>query len=432
MADLAQLQTALRNADAAGDTEAARILAAEIGKAQSGRVTFGDVGNQALADIKAVPGKVWNAAKEIAQIPGRAAGAVQQYEQTGEYNPAPFMEAATLASPASAAMRAGERMIPGAGKALLHERAAIPSAEALKEAAEAGYKRAGDMGVDIAASAIKNFSGSVRGELEKDGVFDVLAPKTFAILKKLEAPPDGAVASLQNINTIRKTLRNAARDFANPTEQMAAKRAIDRLDEFTAAIPEKDIVAGPAAAAFKELEAARGNYAAAKRSDKITGAQERAELNAAVSNSGQNVGNATRQRIRDILVRPKEAAGYSSEELAKMEDVARGSLASNLTRGAGNLLGGGGGLGAMVSASIGAASGSALAGPFGAAGAAAPAVGYGLKKISNALTGRQVNQLDDLVRTRSPLFEQTPMNMTAISPEKRAAIIRLLALEQQQ
>jgi hypothetical protein len=345
---------------------------------------------------------------------------------------------AALATPAPTAMRAGERAIPGVARSMTPQKPVVPTAEALKEAAEAGYGQAAEMGVTVTAGSVKNLGGAIQAELEKSGVFAELAPKTFSILNKLQSPPEGAVATLANLETARKALGHAAGDFTNKTEQLAASRAIAGIDDFVTNVPAEGVVAGPAAAAGQVLKDARGDYAAAMRSNKITGdldtaytgVAERAGLNAAVANSGQNVANSIRQRTRDLLTRPKEARGYSEAELGQAERVARGTFPMNATRFTGNLLGGGGGLGAALTGTIGAAAGGAAAGniPGAVIGATLPAIGFGLKKAEASLTKRELNKLDEMVRKRSPLFEalEKNPNMAVADPGRRMMLIRAL------
>src|SRR6185437_7641069 len=95
---------------------------------------------------------------------------------------------------------------------------------------------------------------------------------------------------------------------------------------------------------------ARGNYAAALRSERLSTAVEKAELQAGGANSGQNIDNATRQQIKSILNSPKSRRGYSGEELRQMQRIVQGTFAGDAARYIGNLLGGGGGLGTVVTA----------------------------------------------------------------------------------
>lgn len=454
MADLDRLQRALVAADAAGDVDASRSFAAAIRQAQppAKRKPFNvlpfsedEAGNVSFDSDAGIVGAI----KRAVTLPGDVF--------TGRVDPnSPEVaerafEFATTASPAGVAARAGERAIPGVMKALRKPEVEPPSAEALKQASSASYDRARNMGVEYPSEAVKNLADETRRALESEGILAELTPKTFKILSKLNEPPEGSFVTVSGIDAARRALGHAAADFANPTEQLAARQAMERLDEFLmggnaagsvarTASPEGASlqIAGPGGDPAAEKVAqlirdARGNYAAAKRSERLTGAQDRAELNAAVANSGQNIDNQLRQRMRDILTRPKEARGYSKEELGQIEQIARGTPATNTARFVGNLLGGGGGLGAVVSGGAGGLSGAAFGGPAGAIiGAGVPAVGYGSKKLASALVNRQIGKVNESVRRRSPLYEQilseTPME--AISPERRAALVRALLLSE--
>jgi hypothetical protein len=308
-----------------------------------------------------------------------------------------------------------------------------PSAEALKSASKAGYEAVKGMGVDYASEAVSNLSSSLRRGLENDGIIRELAPKTHAVIDKLGAAPPNSVAPLSGLEAARRTFGHAAKDFANPTEQLAAKRAQEGLEGFIGAPPDGAVAGGQEASAKSAataLGAARENYAAAKRSERLSGVADTADLNAAVSHSGQNLDNALRQRVRSILTNPKQRAGFSSKELAALEGVARGTPSRNALRFVGNLAGGGGGLGAVASGATSGVVGTAAGGPLMGviAGAAVPATGIAAKKLANALTSKALSRADELVRQRSPLYEQILKNAppTRVEPTNSAALVRAL------
>lgn len=345
------------------------------------------------------------------------------------------LEFATTFSSPSPAIRAGDRAIPGASLAMKKANVEPPSAEALKQAARVGYDQVRDAGVDYSAASVQNLARATQAELEKDGILKELAPKSFSILDKLTNAPDGSVAPISGIEAARRAFGNAAKDFANPTEQLAAKRAMEGLDRFVMDPDPSSVVAGAAGEAGSVLKAARGNYAAAKRSGSLTGVQEAAELRAAAANSGQNVGNSVRSRIASLLLKPKEAAGFTEAEIGQLNKVARGSRTANTTRVIGNLLGGGGGLGAGFTAAAGAGAGAMTGSPAATvAGAALPLVGAASKQISNILTERALAVADKMTRARSPLYQrmQDEAPLEVISPEVRAALVKALLLQQQQ
>ncbi|MGM4987425.1 hypothetical protein [Tardiphaga sp. 841_E9_N1_2] len=360
---------------------------------------------------------LYDAAKSAVTLPGDVMTGKAQVPQSenmpgGESTKdiGRVVDMATLGSPM--APKASPTM---AGKAV------VPTTQELKEASKGGYNAARDLGVEIKPESVSVLGEKIGAVLNEKGVDATLAPKTFSILGKLANPPTESVATVSNLETLRRSLGHAAKDFANPTEQLAARRAMEHLDDYLAALPAEDVIRGSAPEASKILSEARGNYAAAKRSEQITEAAEAADLNAAAANSGQNIGNATRQRVKSILASDKKSAGYSPEELAQMERVVRGTKTGNLSRIAGNLMGGGGGLGAYVAGAGGyAATGNPL-------GLAIPVVGAGLKKISNMSTDRQIRILEEMTRARSPLAKSRPGPSVSSAEElKRAAIARAM------
>ena len=96
-------------------------------------------------------------------------------------------------------------------------------------------------------------------------------------------------------------------------------------------------------------------------------------MQAASANSGHNLENALRQRMRSVLTSPKLSRGLNSDERSAIEGFVRGGPVTNVVRHIGNYLGGGGGLGHLITTGAGAA----VAGVPGAI--AAPAAGLALK-----------------------------------------------------
>lgn len=339
-----------------------------------------------------------------------------------------------IASPVSAATRAASTVVPGTLKTLTRGQPKVPTAQELKAASSAGFDQARNLGVDYSAEAVKSMGDDIARSLEADGFFAELAPKTHSILSRLKEPPEGSVSSLDNLVTLRKTLQEAG-GSSDPTERAAASRAINALDDFIAQADPSSVVAGPAPAASALLQDARGNYAAAMRSGRVTGAEDAAERSAAAAGSGLNIDNRRRQLLNSILNKPKERRGYSQEELALIEEIVRGKFGTNAARWLGNFLGGGGGLGAQGPAAVGGALGSLVGGWPGAAIGAAipPAIGAALRAAAGKSTERQISRLDELIRKRSPLYQKATENppvLEGIHPEIRALLTRALMAQQ--
>ena len=417
-----------------GLAPALHAKAVEAGKGMPGGSYSGGVlpftrdaeGNVAFDINAGIPGAI----KRALTLPGEVyKGEVDPMSPEGMDR---AIEMGTVVSPVNPAIRAGDRAIPGMASARRPVKVEPPSAERLKAVGSAGFDAAREMGVDYSAPAVAKMATGIRAELEKDGILAELAPKTFQILAKLENPPEGGVAPLVGLEAARRAFGNAAKDFSNPTEQLAAKRIMERLDEFVTARDPSTVVAGPATAAANVIEEARANYAAGKRSDRITGATEKAEGRAKATGSGANIDNAIRQRIETLLQNPKQAAGFTSEERRLLKLVSNGSATRNAVRRLGNMLGGGGGLGAVVAGGAGGIAGGAMGGPAGVLlGVGAPLVGMTARAVANAGTRRAARRVDLATRRRSPLYRQMQEEAGTIvpNPELRSALSRML-LEQ--
>ena len=283
---------------------------------------------------------------------------------------------------------------------------AAPSVEQLDAVAKAGFQRPEIAELEIKPAAAQTWADGVRANLTESGIDENLAPKTWAILRGFDKAPPGATITGKNLQSLRRTFGRAA-GTPDPSERKAATAAIDLLDKFVAKVPPEAVLNGEPDKVAMIWNEARGNYAAARRSEKITDAVDAAKNQTGSANSGLNIDNATRQKIKSILNNPKARRGYSGEELQQMQRIVRGTFTGDAARYLGNLLGGGGGLGTIVTAGTGAAAGSAAHGPIGAAvGATLPVIGYAFKKLSNVITSKNVEALDALVRSRSPLGAQ--------------------------
>ncbi len=271
-----------------------------------------------------------------------------------------------------------------------------PTIQELKSAARADYQSPEVTGLVVKPTTIKDYSLTAKTALGIEGFDENVAPKTFGILSKLESIPTGATVTGQNFNSLRKMLGKAAGSI-EPSEKAAASMAIEHLDSFIPAIPGSEVIAGDVGAAADKLATARGNYSAAKQAEKIDDKLVQAEVRAASANSGMNVANTIRQRMADVVLKPKEQRGLLTEEIEAAKSISEGTRAQNAMRAAGNMMGGGLGVGG---AAIGVAG--ALATP-GGVGAVVPLAGAVLKAISNKMTIRQAEKLSEMIRSRAPL-----------------------------
>lgn len=363
----------------------------------------------------------------------------------GGYNPDLINRAADFAaffSPANPAVRAGDLPIPGEARAPMEPQPVTPpSAQQLKAVAGAGYDAARNAGVDVAGDAVSQMARGLQSGLQSGhGVIAKTAPNTFAILDELASPPQGGFATITGLEAARRGLSRIAGEGS--TDGFAAGQAIRGIDNLLETLGPQNTVVGAAApeAVAQTLKDARANYAAAQRSNDLTGTLdkattgilERAENRAQATYSGRNLDNAIRQRIASLLEKPKEVGGFSEAEIQALNDVLQGGPVRNSARVVGNLLGGGGGWGQAATAGMGAAAGGAAGGAPGAVlGAAAPAaVGTLAKALQNALAKRALGSADAVVRQNSPLYREMLSNAPLMNPamDRNEAVLRALLL----
>lgn len=346
-------------------------------------------------------------------------------------------EMAGVVSPMTPAVRATGAVIPGEATNMVRQRVNPPTIDELKAASQSGYNAVRGMGAEYSARDASQMATGLKAGLEKDGILAELAPSTHAIVDRLSAIPatgDGARTFMpfEGLEAARRSFGHAGKNFQNPTEQMASRRGIEAIDQFFETNSPQSVLAGTDAKGpdiLGMLKQARGNYAAAKRSENIADANYRAELQAARANSGTNTDNSIRQRITSLLLNDKKSAGYNAAETAALEGVVEGSSPRNAMRYIGNLLGGGGGLGASVTGAIGAAGGASAFGPMGAvAGLVGPAIGAGSKFGANRLAEKSLNKADEMIRMRSPLYDQLVAQSPRIaeSRDNEMTLLRML------
>jgi hypothetical protein len=349
------------------------------------------------------------------------------------------LEAASISTGVNPAVRAGDMAIPGVANALRKATpadVAPPTAAMLKKTGGNQFDQLRDLNVDYNSQAVADHAATVQTELQRQGFGPRVAEKTNGVLNDLQAVPNGpSVANIRDIHAARQNLGKIAQG-ADPQDAAAASAAIKRIDDFLRNPGPKGVVAGPASEVSPLLDSANGNYAAGSRSNTLNAIEGGAELRAAAANSGQNLGNTLRGKAATLAdpAHPERMSGFSAYEKRAIEAVAKGSRSANTLRFVGNLLGGGGGLGAGFVGSVGGAVGGALGGVPGAAVGAAvpPAIGMALKAGERTLTRKAFRAADEMVRRRSPLYEQMLREHPDVapgSPEWKVLMARGLAAQ---
>lgn len=284
----------------------------------------------------------------------------------------------------------------------------LPTVQELKDAAETNYQSPEVKSLELKPRPIRDFGIQAENALTNAGHSDQFAKGTFGILRNLQKVPQNSVVTGDNVNTLRKMFVRASQS-SDASERAAANAVIDHLDSYLPQITQSDLIAGDLPGALAQLGEARGNWAAARRAENVDVKTERALARAATANSGRNAANNIRARMTDIYLDPKQMQGYSADERKLIRQIVYGTPTENAVRFAGNLMGGGGGLGAAVTGGIG-----AMTTP-GGVGGLIPVGGYLLKSLSNRLTLRQADKLSELLRSRAPLASSAKKYEEAIT-----------------
>lgn len=312
--------------------------------------------------------------------------------------------------------------------------AVTPSLQETKAASRLLYQHPDVAAVQIHPAAVSDLADTISSDLQhgqNSGFRPANEPKVFSAVDELKtAAAEGRPATVADLDNVRQVLGNAAKEkdaIGQPTRQaVAAQRAVGHIDNFLPNLQQPDLLAGDAAKANSILADARGNWAAYKKASAVQNTLSNAELNAASANSGGNIQNSIKQGFKPLLKNNgAKTASWSPDEKAALNSVVRGTWTGSAARAAGNLLGGGGGLGMLVGGAAGYEEG-------GVPGAiAAGLAGRAFKKIGNASTMNAVKRLDTLIRSGSPeamrIAAQTPQIAQKL-PSKSIRLLRTMIL----
>jgi len=299
--------------------------------------------------------------------------------------------------------------ISGVGRMLAGKApSAVPSIDELKAAAKAGYQSDVVKDLVVHPKAVTDAATSIRARMDAEGFDEIIGTKAHAILKRFEASPAGARVTGQNLHSIQKTLGKAAGSI-DPQEAAAAKMALAEFNNFVENLPKGAVLRGNADDFMQTMREANANYSRAMQSGNIDKKIITAETRAAAANSGMNVANTIRQRMADVKLNPKQSRGMHPDDIAAAGQIAEGTRVGNLVRKAGNIAGGGGGLGTLVAGGLGMAGAGAYSGDPSSSfmGLALPAFGFAMRGMGNRMTLKQAEKLSEAIRNRAPLASAT-------------------------
>jgi hypothetical protein len=294
-------------------------------------------------------------------------------------------------------------------------RAAVPTTDDIKGAAQAAYAQADQAGLVVSPTSFGARVNDITTEVTREGLDRTLHPKATAALGRLRAATAQPL-SLQEIDTLRRVVGGAAKSI-EPDERRIASIIVGRMDDYLANLKPADVVAGNAKEAANAIVKARSLWSRMRKSEMLEEALEKAERRAASTGSGGNIDNAIRQNVRAILDNPKKARGFTKDEREALEKVVRGGPVQNVMRLVGKLSPEGNGL--MAALNIGAVA----MNPMMAAGTA---TGFAAKKIADRATPANLEKASALIRSGGVSA------MKELSPKAQAFLEMMLRANAQQ
>lgn len=288
-------------------------------------------------------------------------------------------------------------------------RKAVPTTEALKDAAGDLYREAETKGftappakTDGLHSSLRNIASKEGLITPKSGVVSDTMPKVRAALNMTEEFA-GSPMTPEQMQTVRKSLQNAANSI-DASEARVGSMMLQRFDDFTSGF----------APQFKE---ARSLYHRAKKAEILELAATRAREKAG-GYSASGFENALRSEYRAIAqkINGGQLKGFTKEELAAIRRVSRGTVSSNSARLVGKLAPNG-----PVSL-LPTIAGGAAGGPVGAAGVAT--LGYGGRSLATHLSIDAANTAELLVRAGV-----RPEKLATMSADQIEALAAVLAAQ---
>lgn len=223
----------------------------------------------------------------------------------------------------------GALATPRAGK--VQPAPAYPTVAQLEQKKRDLYTKANASGFKFADPDMQTLSAKVTAEFQKragSGPEGKLAlPVANSLRARLEEMSKSGNVTLEQLDGLRADAYKMAVAPGGPDSVIGGylRREIDALMD------------GYNVPLIKEARKANTQW---MKADEIAKAQRSGELGAASANSGQNVVNAQRAKIRPTIdpLHSREIENWSPEELAAVENVVMGSPKANQLRDTGNLL----------------------------------------------------------------------------------------------
>lgn len=374
------------------------LIAPEAFVAKAGATLPAQMGRGALA------GGASGAAYGFGTAEGGAANRLQGAAVTG-----------ALGATAGAAVPAVANKLSGLVSSIAQRRAAaaaVPTNQALRAAGTAAYDAVENAGLIVKPTAMRALTADVYKDLSNLAWHPKMQPNITAIVGELNRVSKGNITA-KGIDTMRKLAGNAAKS-QDPTERMMASRVIEKIDDMMDNLTPNDVLQGDAAGAAQSLKEARTLWSRMRKSEMIDEAVKVAEDQAMSTNSGGNVQNVLRQKLRLILDNPKKVRGFSKAEQDALRKIVHGTPTQNTLRQLGRLA-------PSSNAWLGVLSTWAIPG-----GVAIPIAGSVSKALATRSTQKAIDRFSQQVRNGGPLLAPQAPAGQLLAPYPQQVIQRML------
>lgn len=274
----------------------------------------------------------------------------------------------------------------------------IPTTQQIKAASQEAYAAGKESGVIVPSSSYSKALDDVRKLAVDEGIDPTLHPKSTAVMKRLEQA-SGKDLSLQEAETLRKIALDAEDDVnsvGKPTaDARLAGKIVDELDDKIEALSTND--------------EARALWSRASKSQLVDTMIHRAEVKAGAHYTQAGMEHALRQEFKQLALNPRRMRGFTAEQKAAVEKVAKGGPLENTLRTLGKFDPTAGVVPALASI---------------ATGGALPIAGFLGRRAATSMTKRNVEAAREaLVGRGLPNASPRPTNSTKLPADLAKALL---------
>jgi hypothetical protein len=222
-----------------------------------------------------------------------------------------------LAGPVGAAAGRAVGTVAGA----LGKKPALSSIADMEDVGRAAFKRADDAKVIVKPTWTNEVARDIRDGLTEIGWHPQLSSKPMAVIDMLDERLTQNV-TLKDIHTLRRVAQNIGAS-TDPFERFVSGQMVKKIDKHIDRMKPGDVLSGNKTEGIKAFREGQAFWRTARKAEVVQEAVEKAER----LSDGQNTSfhKALQTQFRGIMNSKTRRRGFSTEELAMMDKLARGN-----------------------------------------------------------------------------------------------------------